>query len=47
MDKGDDRLVFNIGGNKFGLVAGVDFHRRMLWIKSVLTHREYDEGDWK
>jgi len=39
--------VFNIGGNKFRLVAGVDFARRMLWVKAVLTHGEYDEGTWK
>lgn len=40
-------LVFNIGGNKYRLVVGVDFRRHSLFIRAVLTHAEYDEGDWK
>ena len=47
VDKVGERCVFNIGGNKFRLVAGVDFARRMLWVKAVLTHGEYDKGAWK
>ncbi len=47
VDKVGERFVFNIGGNKFRLVAGIDFHRRLLWVKSVLTHRDYDKGDWR
>lgn len=47
VDKVGERFVFNIGGNKFRLVAGIDFSRRMLWVKSVLTHAEYDKGAWK
>ena len=46
-DKVGERYVFNIGGNKFRLVAGVDFGRGMLWVKAVLTHGEYDRGAWK
>ena len=40
-------LVFNIGGNKFRLVVGADFRRHSLFIRAVLTHAEYDGGDWK
>lgn len=47
VDKVGERYVFNIGGNKFRLVAGIDFARGMLWVKAVLTHREYDKGAWK
>ena len=47
VDKVGERYVFNIGGNKFRLVAGIDFARRMLWVKAVLTHGEYDKGAWK
>ena len=47
VDKVGERYVFNIGGNKFRLVAGVDFGRGMLWVKAVLTHGEYDKGAWK
>ena len=43
-----DRLVvFNLGGNKYRLIASVHFNRGKVYIRHVLTHREYDRGDWK
>ncbi len=47
VDKVGQRFVFNISGNKFRLVAGIDFSRRTMWVKAVLTHAEYDKGAWK
>ena len=47
VDKVGERYVFNIGGNKYRLVAALDFSRGMLWVKAVLTHAEYDKGAWK
>lgn len=47
VDKVGERYVFNIGGNKFRLVAGIDFARHLLWVKAVLTHSDYDKGAWK
>jgi mRNA interferase HigB len=47
VDKVGERYVFNIGGNKFRLVAGIDFARHLLWVKAVLTHGDYDKGAWK
>jgi mRNA interferase HigB len=47
VDKVGERCVFNIGGNKYRLVAGIDFARGKLWVKAVLTHPEYDKGAWK
>lgn len=47
VDKVGARYVFNIGGNKFRLVAGIDFTRRLVWVKAVLTHGEYDKGAWQ
>jgi mRNA interferase HigB len=43
----DGLVVFNIGGNKYRLIASVHFNRNKLYIRHVLTHREYDQGDWK
>jgi mRNA interferase HigB len=40
-------VVFNIGGNKYRLVADVRFDRALVFVKVVLTHREYDKGAWK
>lgn len=47
IDKVGDRYVFNIGGNKYRVVAGIAFAVQTLWIKAVMTHAEYDRGDWK
>lgn len=40
-------VVFNVGGNKYRLIADVRFERALVFVKAVLTHREYDEGAWK
>ena len=47
VDKVGERYVFNIGGNKFRLIAAIAFAPQLLWVKAVLTHADYDEGDWK
>ncbi|MEN6404850.1 MAG: type II toxin-antitoxin system HigB family toxin [Thermoguttaceae bacterium] len=39
--------VFDIGGNRFRLVVVVHFNRGRLYVRHVLTHREYDKGKWK
>ena len=39
--------VFNIGGNKYRLVAAIHFNTQKLFIRHVLTHKEYDQGGWK
>ena len=46
-DKVGGRYVFNIGGNKYRLVAAVAFSVQALWGKAVLTHAEYDKEEWK
>jgi mRNA interferase HigB len=46
-DKVGDRVIFNIGGNKFRIAAGISFTAQILWIKAVMTHSEYDKGAWK
>lgn len=42
-----DLIVFNIGGNKYRLIASVHFDRGKVYIRHVLTHREYDREEWK
>jgi mRNA interferase HigB len=46
-DKVGDLVVFNIGGNKYRLVASVHFNRGKVYVRHVLTHSEYDRGAWK
>jgi mRNA interferase HigB len=38
------RLVFDIGGNKYRIVASVDFQEQILIVDKVLTHEQYDRG---
>ena len=45
IDKVGDFHVFDIGGNKFRLIASIHVNRRMLFIRHVFTHKEYDQ--WK
>jgi mRNA interferase HigB len=41
------QCVFNIGGNKFRLVAKIEYRWQKVFIVAVLTHEEYDRGAWK
>jgi mRNA interferase HigB len=40
-----DRIVFNIKGHDYRLVAATDFERGIVWIKWVGTHKDYDKID--
>jgi mRNA interferase HigB len=39
--------VFNIGGNNFRLIVLIDFSKRKIFIRHVLTHADYDKNKWK
>src|SRR5829696_5935739 len=39
--------VFNVGGNKYRIITRIHFNRHMIFIRFVLTHREYDKDKWK
>lgn len=40
---GNDLYVFNIGGNKFRLIARIIFRARTIFIRFIGTHQEYDD----
>ena len=42
---GDDRVVFNIVGNKYRLVVRMVFEYKVIQIKWFGTHSEYDKID--
>ena len=44
---GGTLTVFNIGGNKYRLVARIRYDYRLINVRAVMTHQEYDEGKWK
>lgn len=39
----DNRVVFDIGGNKYRLVAHVAYGYKRVLVKFVGTHKEYDK----
>ena len=42
-----ERTVFNIGGNKYRLIARVNYRTQKVFILAVLTHVDYDKDAWK
>ncbi|WP_370543465.1 type II toxin-antitoxin system HigB family toxin [Herbaspirillum sp. Sphag1AN] len=44
-DKVNAFYVFDIGGNKYRIVAAIHFNVQKLYIRHVFTHKEYDK--WK
>ena len=47
VDRVGELAVFDISGNRYRLIAYIRFERQIVYIKAVLTHREYDKGAWK
>lgn len=41
------RTVFNIAGNKYRLIARVNYETQRVFVLYILTHAQYDRGDWK
>ena len=39
--------VFNIGGNKYRLITEIYYAQRVVLVRHVLTHADYDRGTWK
>jgi mRNA interferase HigB len=42
-----NRVIFNIGGNKYRLVVKVAYKCRKVFVRFVGTHAEYDRIDAK
>ncbi len=42
---GNNRLVFNICGNKYRLIVKINYAAQWIFIRFVGTHKEYDKID--
>jgi len=40
-------IIFDSGGNNYRLIAICRFELDRIYIDKVLTHEEYDKGNWK
>jgi mRNA interferase HigB len=40
-------VVFDIGNNRCRLIATVKFKWRMVYIRHILSHAEYDRKEWQ
>lgn len=47
VDKFKNFYIFDIGGNTLRLIAHIHFDRQKIYIRYLLTHREYEKGRWK
>lgn len=42
-----ERTVFNIAHNRYRLIAGIHYNKKRVFVLHILTHKEYDKGEWK
>jgi mRNA interferase HigB len=47
VDSGNLVAIFDIGGNKFRLIAAIHYNTGIVYVLRVLTHKEYDTQKWK
>jgi len=47
MSNDETLTVFNIGGNKYRLVARIRYDYKLVNVRFVLTHTEYSKDKWK
>lgn len=47
VDKVGTLYVFDIGGNKLRVITSIHFNRQKLYIRHILTHKQYDRGNWR
>jgi mRNA interferase HigB len=41
----DNRVVFNIKGNSYRLIVKINYDYKILWIRFIGTHKQYDKID--
>lgn len=39
--------IFDVGGNKYRIIGKTAYRKKVIYIRFVLTHEEYDENAWR
>jgi len=40
-------VVFDVGNNRFRLIGRVNYRKGIIYVLSVMDHKEYDKGSWE
>ena len=40
-------VIFDVGGNNYRIIAKIKYEYKIVYIRFVLTHREYDQNKWQ
>lgn len=40
---GNNRVVFNVAGNKYRLITEMQYQAGIVWVKFIGTHAQYDK----
>jgi len=40
---GDNKVVFNICGNKYRLIVKINYFAKIVYVKFIGTHKQYDK----
>ncbi|WP_328984793.1 type II toxin-antitoxin system HigB family toxin [Thiorhodovibrio winogradskyi] len=43
----DGMTIFDVGGNRYRLVAVIHYDKQRLYVRHVMTHAEYDRNAWR
>jgi mRNA interferase HigB len=43
----EGKTIFNIKGNRYRLIAIVNYASQTIFVKALITHAEYSKGNWK
>ncbi|MGC1718600.1 MAG: type II toxin-antitoxin system HigB family toxin [Isosphaeraceae bacterium] len=41
-----NRMVFDVGNNRYRLIGRVNYARGIVYVLKVMDHAEYDKGRW-
>ena len=39
----DTKIVFNITGNKYRLIVTINYYAKIVFVKFIGTHKQYDK----